>query len=186
MEFSLPLDVPAVVALIAGIVAGVTDVWKYKVYNALTIPLVVSGLFFHGIVNGGEGFLSSVVGMAFGFGILFVPFVLGGMGAGDVKLMAGVGAWLGMPTTFYVFIVTGLACGVCALLMAAFQTGGLRGALINLLVVWNRLGSFARHFGGEDWVETQGVKRDGAHRVIPFGAMVAFGVITTLVWMWWQ
>src|SRR5207248_19483 len=92
------------VVLTASAVAAVTDVWKFKVYNALTLPLVLSGLLYHAVVGGWAGLLGSLLGCLFGFAILFAFFLMGGMGAGDVKLMAAIGAWLGVPATFAVFL----------------------------------------------------------------------------------
>ena len=45
--FSMPA-VPIMIVLLAAFVAAITDIWKFKVYNALTVPLLVSGLLYHG------------------------------------------------------------------------------------------------------------------------------------------
>src|SRR5207248_5751947 len=100
----LGLDVIVVLAFVA--ITAVTDVWKFKVYNALTLPLLCSGLIYHGLAGGAAEFTESFLGALFGFGVLLAFYIMGGMGGGDVKLMAAVGAWLGMPQTFYVFIAS--------------------------------------------------------------------------------
>src|SRR3990172_7393375 len=97
---------PIVIALVAASIAAVTDVWKFRVYNVLTIPLMISGLIYHGAVAGWEGLFSSALGFLFGFGVLFLPYLMGLMGAGDVKLLAGVGTWLGLQMTAVVFVVS--------------------------------------------------------------------------------
>src|SRR5262249_6687453 len=107
---------PIVVVLAAALIAAATDIWKFKVYNALTLPLLLSGLLYHGLRS---ELLDSLVGVLFGFAALVLLYVIGGMGAGDVKLMAAIGAWLGMPFTFYVFIASSLAAGAYALLLMA-------------------------------------------------------------------
>src|SRR5690242_9150696 len=87
--------IPAFITLAAAAIATVMDLWKFKVYNALTVPLLLGGLAYHGLAHGSGAFLGSLSGAAFGFAVLIVFYAMGGMGAGDVKLMAAIGAWLG-------------------------------------------------------------------------------------------
>src|SRR5262249_14558706 len=94
--------IPASIVLSASLVAAVMDLWKFKVYNALTVPLFLTGLAYHFAAGGVHGLLGSLSGALFGFAVLIVAYAMGGMGAGDVKLMAAIGAWLCMPLTFYV------------------------------------------------------------------------------------
>ena len=100
----IPL-IPASIVLLASLVAAVLDVWKFKVYNALTVPLLLTGLAYHTMASGLQGLQGSLMGSLFGFAVLIVFYAMGGIGAGDVKLMAAVGAWLCMPLTFYVFVL---------------------------------------------------------------------------------
>src|SRR4051812_45954857 len=87
--FQIPATAFSVV-LCAALIAAVTDVWKFKVHNALTLPLLLSGLVYHAVVGGMDGFSDSLLGALFGFGVLIVFYAMGGMGAGDVKFMAGI------------------------------------------------------------------------------------------------
>ena len=176
------ISIPVLVASIGALIAAVTDIRTLKVYNLLTVPLMVSGVAYHAVVFGGSGVVQSLCGVLFGGGILLVPFLMGGMGAGDVKLLAAVGAWLGMPLTLYVFIASGLASGVCAVLMVAFQKSFMEAA-VNLQVIWFRLGSFVKHLGSDEWLESVVPQDNRRRRVIPFGAMVAFGIFATLIWV---
>src|SRR5262249_27571757 len=86
------LAVPVVVVLAGSLVAAITDVWKFKVHNLLTVPMFASGLIYRTVVGGWPQFLDGLYGGLFGFGILLILYLLGGMGAGDVKFMAAVGA----------------------------------------------------------------------------------------------
>jgi prepilin peptidase CpaA len=122
-----------------------------------------------------------MIGALFGFGVLLAFYVLGGMGAGDVKLMAAVGAWLGMPNTFYVFIASSLAAGAYALVLI-FTHEKTRETWLNLQILWYRISAFGRYLGAEDSVETTLSQADRGGRVIPFAAMVAFGVVATFAW----
>ena len=82
------------------IVAAVTDGLRGKIYNALTYPAVALGLIEHTLLGGlggaGQfGLAGSAVGLAVGFLPMLAAWMAGGVGDGDAKLMAGVGALAG-------------------------------------------------------------------------------------------
>src|SRR5215203_5679929 len=81
----------------AMIVAAVIDGWKLKVPNWLTFPLILSGLALGAIHDLGwlRGTGAALAGTALGFALLFPVYAIGGMGAGDVKMQMGFGAWIG-------------------------------------------------------------------------------------------
>src|ERR687883_858 len=92
---------------LAMIVAAVIDGWKLKVPNWLTFPLVFAGWGLGLVHNfgllestGTGGLGASLAGTALGFALLFPVYAIGGMGAGDVKMQMGFGAWVG---AFYGF-----------------------------------------------------------------------------------
>ncbi len=182
MTFSLSV-VPTAVALVAALVAAVTDLTRFKVYNLLTLPLMAGGLIYHGTTGGPGALALSAGGMLLGAGVLLVFYVMGGMGAGDVKLMAGLGAWLGAKAVFYVFLASALAAGVYALVLM-LACGGAREMLVNLQILWHRLGVMARHLGSEDQVEREVSRADRRRRIIPFAAMIAVGVIALVLMSW--
>ena len=73
---------------------------------------------------------------------MFVQFALGGMGAGDVKLMGALGAWLGPSDAFWLVLYTGIAGGVMALVVAGWR-GYLKQAyhnVVSLLLFWQANG----------------------------------------------
>src|SRR5262245_29404223 len=82
--------------------------------NRLTFPAAVVGLVAATLTHGGHGTVSSAAGLVVGLGLFFPLFVLRGMGAGDVKLMGALGAWLGTSSIFGVAFYTTLAGGVLA------------------------------------------------------------------------
>lgn len=175
-------SVPFAVVTIAALVSAVTDLWRFKVYNLLTIPLLLAGLIYHGIMGGTAELSTSVTGALFGFGILLAPYVMGGMGAGDVKLMSAVGAWLGLPLTYYVFIASSIAAGIYALVLI-LMSKKMKETWVNLQILWHRFTIFGRYLGADDRVEAEVVKSDRRKRVIPFAAMVAVGILATLIWL---
>ena len=107
------------------IVAAWIDGKQLKVPNRLTYPFVLTGLVFNLIVAGwgdwNSGLAGGLWGMVVGLLCLLPLYSVGGMGAGDVKLMAGVGAWLGWYTTVYAFCVTTVVGAVLSVAMVAWR-----------------------------------------------------------------
>jgi prepilin peptidase CpaA len=174
---------PLVVVVVATLMAAVTDVGRFKVYNILTVPLLISGLVFHGVTEGLPGVSGSLLGAFFGFAALLIVYVVGGMGAGDVKLMAGVGAWLGIPLTFYVLLASCLAAGLFAVGLLVLSRSASE-TWLNLQILVLRLSTVGRHLGSENRLETELKRADHRRRLIPFAAMIALGVVGTYVWFY--
>ena len=103
------------------IVAAVIDGKQLKVPNWITFPMIVSGWVYSTCYFGWSGLGWSMVGMVVGLVLLMPAYCIGGMGAGDVKLMAGVGAWLWSVTTFYAFCLTTIIGAVIAVGMVLYQ-----------------------------------------------------------------
>lgn len=101
------------------VVAAVIDGLYLKVPNWLTIPMILSGLVFSFTVSGWNGLGWSLLGTVVGLVLLLIVYSIGGMGAGDVKLLAGIGAWMHVEHTFWIFIATTIVGGVMALAMIA-------------------------------------------------------------------
>jgi prepilin peptidase CpaA len=106
------------------IVAAVIDGWLLKVPNWLTFPLVFAGWAAYAWYSGfsvDHGLAWSMGGTLMGLGLLLPAYLIGGMGAGDVKLMAGIGAWIGATQTFYAFCASAVIGGVIAVAMVLFR-----------------------------------------------------------------
>ncbi|CAM3908276.1 MULTISPECIES: A24 family peptidase [Paenibacillus] len=97
------------------IAAFITDLRSMKIPNLLTVASMVLGLTYHGVLSGGEGLLFSLQGLGTGFSILLVMYVIGAVGAGDVKLFGGIGAWTGLWFTLQSIMYSVLFAGVIAL-----------------------------------------------------------------------
>ncbi len=174
--------VPSAVVLSAALAAAVTDVWKFRVYNVLTLPLLVAGLMYHGFREGPSGLALSAIGMLLGFGILIVFYLLGGYGGADVKLLAAVGAWLGPEVTLYVFLASSLVAGVYALVLIVMY-GKFGEIWKRWKVLWYRLIALGRVLGTEEGYDVEQDRID-RRRVVPFAAMMCLGVIATLLYLW--
>lgn len=118
-------------ALVLAAGATWTDVTSARIPNALTILGAVAGVAAHVLLPGGVGPWTSLAGLGAGLLVFFLLFALGGLGGGDVKLMAALGAWIGWPAVLSLALFTALAGGVLAVAVA-LSRGYLRQALGNL------------------------------------------------------
>src|SRR5436309_12716117 len=96
---SLAENWPIWLVTITLVVAAVIDGYKLKVPNWITFPMILSGWTMSAMSFGWEGLGWSLLGTIVGLGLLLPLYAIGGMGAGDVKLLAGVGAWVGGSIT---------------------------------------------------------------------------------------
>jgi len=174
----LPLSVVAISVLVA---CGI-DLWKFRIPNKLTGPLILSGLVYHVAVGHVAGLSFAVLGVLVGtlpFGLLYAK---GAMGAGDLKLMAGVGAWMGPWFTVHVLIVSGLATGLFSVgLMILKHVTSIPETRDHLV---HRSLPPTREIPKEPAKLTMILSRsDRRWNAVPFGAMVALGVIITVIWI---
>jgi len=100
------------------VIAAWIDGRELRVPNWITYPMVLAGLIYSTSVGGWGGLGDGIIGMSAGLLCLLPLYAVGGMGAGDVKLMAGVGAWLGWKVTVAAFCVSTIVGAVMAVFMA--------------------------------------------------------------------
>jgi prepilin peptidase CpaA len=81
--------------VLVGIAAMAEDLRYRTISNWTTGGSVLAGLILHSAERGWQGAGHALAGTAIGFGVFLIFYLLGGMGGGDVKLMAGFGALLG-------------------------------------------------------------------------------------------
>jgi len=177
-------SVPVMVVLLASGVAAFTDVRRFKVYNGLTYPLCLAGLVFAALTAGQQGFLESLTGVLLGFGVLLLPYMLGALGAGDVKFVAAVGAWLELQVMALAVLLGVIACGVYSVFLIV-RHRRYRQTWTDMKLVFLRLAVVGRQFGREDDIESvQAVvgHDDRRERLVPFSAMITIGIVATLVW----
>ena len=96
-------------------IACVTDLRTRRIPNVLTFGAAVAGLAYQFATGGVEALGQAALGWLLGALVFIVPFALGGLGGGDVKLLAALGAWLGPADALWLALYTGVAGGVMAL-----------------------------------------------------------------------
>jgi prepilin peptidase CpaA len=159
------------------IVAAYIDGKQLRVPNWITFPMVLSGLVFSVATDGLSGLGDGLLGMVVGLACLLPLYAVGGMGAGDVKLMAGIGAWLGATVTFYAFCVSTIVGAVMALIMVLYRK------------------SFTKHYANflmilVEWMQIKNPKelskiaaeRKSGMLLLPYGIPICIGSIAYFVY----
>jgi prepilin peptidase CpaA len=93
-------------------VATFTDLRSRRIPNWLVLPFLVAGLGVSIGQHGGQGAVHSLEGMGLALLLFGLLFWVGGMGAGDVKLAAAIGAWIGPQQLFLALVITAMVGGV--------------------------------------------------------------------------
>ncbi|WP_053361540.1 prepilin peptidase [Bacillus sp. FJAT-27251] len=156
------------------LVSLITDVKKRKILNIVTIPSTLIGITYYSITLGLSGFLFSGQGFLVGLSLLLIPYLLGGMGAGDIKLMAAIGALMGTTFVFYSFLYTALIGGVIAILLLFKQKGfsnSVRSLFFHIFFYKSSIGSLL-HLG----------KVERPRISFPYGVAIVLGTFCTLIW----
>lgn len=114
------------------VLAVYSDITKRKIPNRITMPAMLIGIIWSTINSGFNGFLFSIFGFVLGLAVFLLPYLSGGIGAGDVKLMAAIGALKGWKFTLFSSLGTAVAGGLVVVIYMIFY-GNLRSTLINVL-----------------------------------------------------
>jgi prepilin peptidase CpaA len=158
---------PTVVVLC---MATITDLRSRRIPNWLSLPFMAGGVAASSWMHGWHGFGQSMGGLGLGALIFGVLFFLGGMGMGDVKLCAAIGAWVGPEQLILALVVTGLAGGVMALIWAV--SGGFTGELFKgsseLIFGWKERSTIAH---------PELVLANPKSRKMPYAPAIAIGTL---------
>ncbi|MBX3440530.1 MAG: prepilin peptidase [Planctomycetaceae bacterium] len=109
--------------------AAATWDWRHwRIPNKLTLPTFALGWVYQAVFHGWAGLGAAALGFLCGFGVLFVLWIVGGGGGGDVKLMGALSVWLGFSLTLNVLIASTLMVifGTAAVLIWSMLTSGIR------------------------------------------------------------
>jgi prepilin peptidase CpaA len=159
------------------VAAALIDGWKLKVPNWITFPMIVSGWVYSTAAFGWSGLLGSLLGTAVGLGLLLPAYAIGGMGAGDVKLLAGVGAWMWSGVTLLAFCCSAVVGGLMAVAMVLYsrQWGKHRhqfSAIVEEIM----------SVRDPKELSTRAAKRKSSMMLLPYGIPIAIGTIAYFAW----
>jgi prepilin peptidase CpaA len=187
---------PLAFICLAMILAAAIDGWKLKVPNWLTFPLILSGWAL-GLIHdfgllpstGAGGIGASLAGTAIGFLLLFPIYAIGGMGAGDVKMQMGFGAWIG---AFYGMSPGDGHPGAGWIITYAFCLGAVVGGVIGLGMILAR-GQYRRNLTNTreilgDLLAARGVAEKARARkprlhLLPYGIPLCIGFVGYLIYL---
>lgn len=170
---------PAAAWLVSAVLveAAVIDGWKRRVPNWLTYHLAAGGLALAAWTGGAAGLLWSAEGLAVGLAALLPLHAIGGMGAGDVKLMAGVGAWVGPAAALGAFVTSALVGGAIGLAMMIWS-GDLPGHLARAYVIGQEVLTVRNPVA----LSRIAAGRKPAMLLLPYGIPLAIGSIAYFAW----
>lgn len=136
------MNVLSVFALAVAVVACMCDVRSRRIPNVLTFGAALVAGAVHLLLGGAAGIVVSIEGWLLGIALFFPFFALRGLGAGDVKLLGALGAWLGPGSIVFVALYSTLAGGIVAVIVA-LRSRYLARALRNikaLVTFWMTVG----------------------------------------------
>lgn len=167
-------DFVALVALFM-LLCAAWDLRTKKIPNWLTVSAALLGLAYHCCAPNGIGPLWALAGFAVGFSLLIVPWLLGGGGMGDVKMLAALGTWLGPLMVLVAFGGGALMASVGAISVLLFSTveSGINTTQRRYLA--------ARAGGGSESIQGSAPRK--VRRVLPFAIPMAIASWLVLAWM---
>jgi len=177
---ALQANWPVWVVTVTLVVAAVIDGLQLKVPNWITFPMIFSGWVYSATLSpyaGWEGLAWSLFGTVVGLALLLPAYAIGGMGAGDVKLMAGIGAWVWAEVTAYSFVVSAVVGGVIAVGMVLTKRrwdkhqGQFWMILNEILTVKD-----------PDQLAAIATERKPKMMLLPYGIPIAIGTIAYFAW----
>jgi len=166
------------------IIAAYIDGKELRVPNKLTLPMIVAGWIWSSIFYGmnGDGWyiglMWSLAGTGVGLATLLPAYAIGGMGAGDVKMMAAIGAWVHCSITVYAFCVSTIVGAILAIIMV-IAAGEGRKHYNQFFMILNEFTTI----GDPEALAKIATERKSSMRLLPYGIPLAIGTICYFAWM---
>jgi prepilin peptidase CpaA len=174
-------DIPSAVAWLVTIVlieAAIIDGRQLRVPNWLTFHFAAGGLAFAAWSGGWQGLLWSFAGAGVGLLTLMPLYAIGGMGAGDVKLMAGLGAWMGPVVTLGAFAATAITGGLISLAMVLVS-----GEPARHWAMFQMLGREILIVRDPSTLAVRAAERKPTMMLLPYAVPIAIGSIGYFAWL---
>jgi prepilin peptidase CpaA len=162
-------------ALFGAGIAAVTDLRTHKIPNWLTVSMAAAGLGGSLYLSGWAGLTQSATGLLVGLGVFFIPYMMGGMGGGDVKLMAALGALLGMTRVFWVALYGALWGGLLALIVLFAKK---RPDIAGRFIIGLKLVLVSGGKAGKEILLPEENVTEAKRLYIPYGVAIFLGVVT--------
>ncbi|MGC4006465.1 MAG: prepilin peptidase [Pirellulales bacterium] len=159
------------------IVAAWIDGKQLKVPNWITFPMILCGWIYCTWLGGWTGLGFSLLGTLVGLALLMPAYLIGGMGAGDVKLLAGVGAWVGCGATFDAFCWSAIIGGVMAVIMVLSRAAWKKHQKQFFSIAGEIL-----TIGNPDALAEIAAERKPRMFLLPYGIPIAIGSILYFAW----
>lgn len=175
---SLPPLGSQVVLLMLVLVAAIYDARFRRIPNWLILSGLVLGLGLNTLLYEWRGLRFSLLGLGLGLLVYFPFYLLRGMGAGDVKLMAAIGSIVGAANWFGIFVLTALLGGLVAIILLVMR-GLLRDSLWNVGFLLQRLSTLHAPYAREelDISSPKSIK-------LPHGLVIACGSLLFMIGAW--
>lgn len=157
--------------------AAVIDGMKLKVPNWITFPFILSGWAYSAWAFGWEGFGFSLFGTLVGLGLLLPAYAIGGMGAGDVKLLAGFGAWMYSTHTVWTFAFSTVVGAVLAVGMVLYRKA-FRKHATQFVAIMNEILTVR---DPETLAQIAAVRKPSM-LLLPYGIPIAIGAVAYFAW----
>ena len=155
------------------IAAAIWDIRIKKIPNKLTLPVFGLGIVYQLTFN---GLADGVLGFALGFGLLFLLWMVGGGGGGDVKLMGGLAVWLGFELTGMVLIASTVCAGTCTFFVIVYSS--LTRGVMKTKDIYTATGKTPK--GKKPKKETQ--EQKARRRTMGYAVPVALATWAIVVW----
>jgi len=168
----MPREVAWLVSFVL-VEAAVIDGRSLRVPNWLTYHFLILGLIGAFARGGSALLLTSLAGAGVGLLTLLPLYSIGGMGAGDVKLMAGLGAWIGPWFTLWAFVSSALMGSLIAVAMIVYS-----GRLYWHLGMMHTIGHEVLTIRNPVVLAERAALRKPTMLLLPYGIPIAAGTIT--------
>ncbi|MEM7783739.1 MAG: A24 family peptidase [Planctomycetota bacterium] len=165
------------------VIAAYIDGKELRVPNKITIPMIIAGWIWSSISYGvaGDGWYWglwwSIAGMCVGLATLLPAYAIGGMGAGDVKMMAAIGAWVHCTVTFYAFCVSTIVGAILAIIMV-ISAGEFKKHFYQFFYILNEITTVK----DPEKLSELATARKTSMRLLPYGIPLAIGTVLYFAW----